>query len=101
MSRANWPSKDPAEALIAAFVFANEINSGETISSVQTSCTTLYGTDASPGAVLNGLPTISGSSVLQPFHGGLDGVSYTLRCVATLSSGRILVRAATLPVRTT
>lgn len=97
--RSHWPQKDPGEALIAEFDFVDELATGETIGSLAVSCSVLAGSDASPSAVLNGSPTISGGLVLQPFHGGLDGVTYLLRCVATLSSGRILVRTATLPVR--
>ncbi|MEF8769398.1 phage fiber-tail adaptor protein [Candidatus Accumulibacter contiguus] len=98
--RSVWPAKDPEEALVAEFSYANEIQEGETIVSVSVSCSVLAGADSNPAAVLNGTPTLSGSSVLLPFHAGLDGVNYRLRCVATLSSGRILVRAANLPVRT-
>lgn len=94
-----WEAKDPAEKLTATFDFSNEIAGGESISSASLACTVISGTDASPEQVLNGAATISGSSVLQPFQGGISGVTYDLRCVATLSSGRVLVLAATLPVR--
>ncbi|MER2545909.1 MAG: hypothetical protein ABTS16_21150 [Candidatus Accumulibacter phosphatis] len=97
--RSAWPAKDPEEALVAEFYYANEVQAGETITGMSVSCSVLSGVDPDPAAVLNGTPTISGSSVLQPFHAGLDGVNYRLRCVATFSSGRILVRAASLPVR--
>jgi len=100
MSRSSWPAKDPAEKLIATFDFDPEMDAGESIQSVLISCDTLSGADSTPSAVLDGSPTISGGSVLQPFQAGLDGCTYTLRCVATLSSGRILVLAANLPVRT-
>ena len=96
--RSSWPEKNPEEALVAEFSFANEIVEGETITGTLITCSVLSGTDASPALVLNGAPTVVGSSVLQPFHGGINGVTYLLRCVATLSSGRILVRSASLPV---
>lgn len=96
--RSNWPPKDPVEKLVADFSFASEIVSPETIISAAISCSVLAGIDQSPSSVLNGGSTISGGSVLQPFQGGIDGVAYLLRCVATLSSGRVLVRAAVLPV---
>jgi hypothetical protein len=100
MSRAHWPAKDPAEVLVATFDYASEINSGETIASAVVTCSVLAGTDPTPAAVLAGSASIAGGTVLQPFQGGVDGVSYTLRCAATLSpSGRVLVLAATLPVR--
>jgi hypothetical protein len=101
MSRAHWPSKDPVEVMVATFDYTSEINSGETIASAVVACSVLAGTDPTPAAVLAGSASISAGTVLQPFQGGVDGVSYTLRCAATLSpSGRVLVLAATLPVRT-
>ena len=54
---------------------------------------------ASPLA-LWGSPLIDGGEVRQTISAGLAGSSYTLRCLATLSSGRLLALAATLPVRT-
>ncbi len=96
-----WPHKDPAEELVATFDFVAELESGETILAAVTSCTLIAGTDASPAAVLDGLPTIDAGTVLQRFSGGVHGASYTLRCQVTLDpSGRVLVLAATLPVRT-
>lgn len=99
--RPAWPAKDPAEALVAAFDYADDLDAGETIGSASVTCALLSGSDASPAAVLNGSPTVSGGTVLQPFHGGVDGAVYVLRCTATLSpTSRILVLAASLPVRT-
>lgn len=100
MSRTLWANKDPEEKLVASFDFASEIDAGESIQSVLITCTLVSGSDASPASVLNGSPVISGTNVLQPFQGGVDGCTYTLRCAASLSSGRVLVLAATLPVRT-
>lgn len=99
--RTLWPDKDPAESLlVATFAYANELQAGESIASAAITCTVLSGTDPSPASMLVGSPQISGSNVLQNFSGGVDGVTYTLRCVATMSpTGRVLVRAATLPVR--
>ncbi|HND12311.1 MAG TPA: hypothetical protein PLY80_17850 [Pseudomonadota bacterium] len=101
MTRTVWPAKDPAERLVASFDYRDALDAGETIASALVTATLLAGSDADPSALLDGLPTISGGLVLQPFHGGLDSASYTLRCQATLSpSSRVLVLAATLPVRT-
>ncbi len=99
--RTIWPAKDPAERLVATFDYHEEIDDGETIASATLTCTLLSGTDVNPDAVLYGTPTIAGGAVLQFFSGGVDGAVYILRCQATLSpTGRVLVLAATLPVRT-
>jgi hypothetical protein len=98
--RTLWPAKDPAETLVATFDYSLDLDAGETIATAATTCTLLAGTDSNPSAVLSGSPTIDAGMVLQPFTGGVDGAVYTLRCQATLTpTGRVLVLAATLPVR--
>lgn len=98
---ATWPAKDPAESLVCAFDFTAELDPGETISSVLVSVSLLAGVDPTPAALLFDLPTIAAGVVLQPFRAGVHGATYKLRCVATLDpTGRVLVLAANLPVRT-
>lgn len=98
--RAHWPAKDPAEARVASILCAEEMDDGETISSVAVTISVLSGVDAGAAAMLYQSATISGSTVYQPFRDGVAGVTYLLRAVITLSSGRILVGTATLPVET-
>ena len=99
--RTLWPAKDPAEKLVATFDYSEDLDVGETIASATLTCTLLSGTDADPAAVLYGSATIDAGTVLQPITGGVDGAVYTLRCQATLTpTGRVLVLAASLPVRT-
>lgn len=98
--RALFDSKDPAGAQIASFICVDEMGAGETISSVSVTISVLAGVDASPASMLYQAATISGSTVFQPFRGGVDGVTYLIRAEITLSSGRILVGAGVLPVKT-
>lgn len=101
MTTATWPAKDPAESLVCGFDFTAELDPGETISSVLVSVSLLAGVDPDPAAMLFDLPTIAAGVVLQPFRAGVHGAVYKLRCVATLDpTGRVLVLAANLPVRT-
>lgn len=100
MSRPTWIAKDPAEALVATFDFTLALDDLETISVASVTSTLLAGVDASPAAVISGTPVIDSGAVKCPFGGGVDGASYTLRCQITTSASRILVLAATLPVRT-
>lgn len=96
-----WPAKDPAEILVATFDFSEEIAVDETIDAATVTCTVLSGGDEDPVAVVDSaLPVIDGTSVLQRLTAGVAGVSYRLRCTVELTpSGRVLVLAATLPVR--
>lgn len=95
-----WKPKDPAEHLVATFHYLDELDDGETIVGAIPTCTLISGTDANPSALLSGDFIIAGGTVLQPMSGGSHEANYKLRCIATLSSGRVLVRAAILPVRT-
>lgn len=98
--RITWPAKDPVEALVCTFDYSAALDAGETISAALVTCSVLSGSDPTPAAVLSGSPTISAGVVLQPFHAGLEGANYVLRCEATLSpTSRVLVLAANLPVR--
>jgi hypothetical protein len=95
-----WPAKYPAEALVAAFDFSADLQVGETIDSATVTVSLESGVDPSPASVLDGAPTIDAGTVLHAFSGGAPGARYELRCEVTLlPSDRILVLAATLPVR--
>ena len=94
--------KDPSETVTITFMFGSEILVGETITGQTVTCVLLSGPatseDPTPSAVLNGVPTVSGTNVMQSVTGGLDQNVYFLKCTATLSSGRVLVRKASLPI---
>lgn len=95
----NLPAKDPAEFVIVTFDYEHEIGDA-TVSSAALSCAVKSGADADVGSMLYGAAVVSGADVLQLVRLGVDGADYTLRCLATLSDGRKLLRWATLPVRT-
>jgi hypothetical protein len=94
-----WNAKDPIEQDVAQFTFA--LGAGETLSNATVQVTVLAGTDATPANVLNGAVTLSSVQgiVYQPFKGGLDGVIYKMKCIATTSAGRVLAVAGELPVK--
>jgi hypothetical protein len=99
MTRRTLAPKDPAEILVVTWDYTAALDVGETIVSAVTTADAFAGSSSNPVA-LWGSPLIATPEVRQTISGGSDGSSYILRCVATLSSGRILVLAATLPVRT-
>lgn len=93
------------------FDFTRDLVTGETITSVAVTCTAIQGTDEAAQDMLTGTALIgtmttagvftesaSGGVVLQRFTAQRDGVTYGVRCVATLSSGRKLTAAGELPV---
>lgn len=96
------PIKDPAEKKLIRFEFGTEIESGVTIASVDVSIATVAGEDASPGAVLDGVPIIDNVNlqVLQTADDGLDACDYEIRVLATDSNGLRHLVVGRLPVRT-
>ena len=93
-----FSEKDPGETITCGLDFVNILASGETISTASLSITTYAGTDTSASSLLSGSVSISGTQVLHNITGGLDGVTYRLRYVATSSSSRVYVGAGYLPV---
>lgn len=100
MSLKRWPDKDPAEKLGLTFTFTPALDALETISTVSLAVTVKSGTDASPSALLDGAAAIVAGQVFQRVKTGVDGAIYLVKCLATLSSGRVLALAALLPVKT-
>lgn len=88
---------DVDEVDTLTFQFAAGLLDGESIVSADVQCTVHAGTDAAPSNLLVGPPQISGTDVLQLAQGNVTAVTYHLRCLATLSSGRVLVAAGYLP----
>jgi len=97
--RTIWPEKDPGESLIATFDFSPELEVGESIPSATCTVSAVIGTDDDAADMLYTDLSIYGGNVFQRFRGGLEGVTYNLRCAAMTSAGRILVLSAQLPVR--
>lgn len=92
------PDKDPEERIVIPFDYSDEMAGAESIVAAIVTAEVKTGVNANPVAALDGQPSLFPQEVFQAFT-GLDDVVYLIRCRATLSSGRILVRAALLPVR--
>ncbi len=89
------PDKDPAESVVVEFAFDGELTA---IDSATVTVALLAGTDTAAAAMLDGLPQIQGTSVLQRVGAGVDQANYRLRCTATHGED-VRVRAGVLPVR--
>jgi len=90
--------KDVDETDVVTFDFTRAAQSGETVSSAVVTAEVYHGEDEDPASILLGSPTPTAATALQSVSGGLAGVTYLLRCVATMSSGRVLVAAGLMPV---
>lgn len=93
------PAKDAGEKFMVELDYADEMAAGETIGSVVISMAVLSGTDANPAAMLEGAATIVDRKVFQRVGGGINGNTYKLRAVASISGGNVIVRTGELPIR--
>lgn len=91
--------KDPQEIKLIKFPFARELN-GAVASTASVTASTYKGTDASPGGVILGTPTITGTDVYVRMQGGLDGCIYKLRVVVTDAAGNVHVATELVAVQT-
>lgn len=91
---------DVAEKVNLVLPFDGEMEVGETIVSTQVICTIKTGIDAAPQNTLLGSAVVMAATfeVIQRIQGQVAPVTYKYKCIATLSSGRVLVRVAELPV---
>lgn len=90
--------KDSGESVIVDFNFSSEL---DTIDSAAVSISIMgNGVDPNVSSMLEGAYQISGNHVYQRVKGGVDMVSYKLRCVATKIGGDTIVRAKVMAVRT-
>lgn len=88
---AAFSPKRPAEEIVLAFDFADDLPAGVTLASVQAVDVELVsGTDPTPAAVKNGAPTVAGGSVvLQGVKGGQYGCAYLIVPRVVRSDGEI------------
>lgn len=100
MSLILWPEKDPLEKVWLTYNFNEALDPGETITATQILVSVKAGIDANPGDILDGaVVVVANARVMQRVRNGLDSTAYLIKCKATLTSGRILLLAAVLPVK--
>lgn len=105
------PAMDLAEIDDIPFNFTADMVPGETITGANITCAAISGADENAQDMVTGAHLVgtldtagvftesaSGGVVLQRFTAQLAGVSYGIRCIVTLSSGRKLTAAGELPV---
>lgn len=90
--------KHPDSEESFAFDFTNLLAAGETIDSALISVSVVNGTDPSPGSMVGGSPTIVTPKVNIKLVGGIDGVIYCVKCVATTNALQDLVLESDLKV---
>ena len=98
------PTKGTLESVVLGFQFQAEATS---ITIISVTCDVYLppitgpSTDPDPSAVLDGDPQIdvsSATNVLQRVVGGVNGVSYVIKCTVLTNSGDTLTLGAVLPV---
>jgi hypothetical protein len=96
-------SKGPTEKRVLTFNFAADLETGELLQTpITVAFATALGTDASPSALANGAAAVdaTGTKVLVPVQGGLEGCDYAITVtVATSNTNKTLAMTAVLSVR--
>lgn len=98
MSRVVFDAKLLGETVSQVFDFTSRLAATETISSAAVAASVYSGTDSNPSAIVSGVATVSGQTVVQKVTAGLLGVTYQLKCTANTSTGQVLQLAGYLVV---
>jgi len=99
--RLSIPAKDPAEVISLTWDFSRALDPLELVSAAQITIALDSGAAAQPLDLIHYGLIVDHPLVHHYLSGGVHGATYLVRCQATLApSGRILILAATLPVRT-
>lgn len=92
--------KTPTEEEKFSFDFAGLLAVGETLTGTPTVTShVIRGTDPSPGSMISGTATISGTKVTQKIIGGVEGVIYCIKCQVDTSAAQKLELTGDLLVR--
>jgi hypothetical protein len=82
------------------FDFAVELQAGETLSSATAAATVWSGNDPSPGSLITGSVTVSGTVASVPIGGGVSGTIYKILVTALSSLGNTYQGTGLLAVMT-
>lgn len=93
--------KDAAESVDIESDFLSRLALGDTIVTCASRMSVRSGTDANPSAMLNGVPTISGTKVTQNVQAGTVGNIYTLALSVRTSLDNILINETAVVVMPT
>lgn len=93
--------KAPNEVKVITFDYIEQLSSvtGVSLVAASISVDVIDGEDPNPMSILLGGHAVDGIKVRQGIAGGLDGVTYALRCLATDSNGLQHEVVGVLPVR--
>lgn len=101
MSTVISDTKGVSENVEFSLDFLSRLEVGETLQTCASVISVLTGTDLNPSAMLDGLPTISGTSVEQNVQGGVAGNIYLLSLSARTSLNNIFVMETAIAVMPT
>lgn len=94
------PAKSADETIPVVFNFLDQLEFGETITGAAMSAVVSSGTDASPSAILGGLPTVATPTVTQSITAGVVGVIYIVVCTVTGSNSHVYTQEVRIAVIT-
>lgn len=95
-----YQEKLAQEELTVDVDFLSRCATGESASTAISTMTVLSGTDATPEAMLSGLPSVSNNVVSQKVVGGVGGVIYLLTISVRTTANNIVINEVKLAVKT-
>ncbi len=84
-SRVTYQSMTQGSSVVLATDFISKLQQGETISSATTTASVYTGVDPNASSLVQGAPSVSGTVVNTLVGGGVTGVIYEIKVVATTS----------------
>lgn len=93
-----FEAKNPLEERTYEFELGDQLLFGETMSGATVAASVYTGTDPTPMAIIDGAAVIVGTKVRQKIIGGVDGVVYTLICVANTTLSHVYSKSASLAI---
>jgi hypothetical protein len=97
IGRVIWEPKLQGESRNYAFDLTSIFEAGKSVTSIQVLAVVYSGDDDNPQLIVNGIPMIQGTQVIQNFTGGVTGTVYEVACVFRTGS-EVLMQAAYLAV---
>lgn len=99
MNQLHLPPKAPTEEIIISLGFAARLKTGETITEATTTVEVIEGADSAPESILSGSADLSSAPVVaQKIIGGVLGVTYLIKILATTSASRKIMGARALKI---
>lgn len=92
------PAKALAETVRFTFDFLSLLPQGEVLSAAAVEVDVYSGVDPDPQSMVRGRASVSGSRAFQLIQGGVEGVTYSVKCIADSAGSHLMTLVGYLTV---